>query len=35
VLAVSSALLLLRFEVNSSWLVGAGAVVGLLLAVVR
>jgi chromate transporter len=32
VLGAASALLLLRFEVNSAWLVGAGAVVGLLAA---
>ena len=30
VLAVGSAVLLLRYRVNSSWLVGAGAVIGLL-----
>jgi chromate transporter len=34
-LALASAVLLLRFEVNSSWLVAGGAVVGLLMALWR
>jgi chromate transporter len=34
-LAAASAFVLLRFDVNSSWLVGAGALVGLLVALSR